>query len=58
MMWDNNSIGGGNEKHGVFSHSDGSYINGQEQMVKTMIKAATSDDKSYTLESIYNNAPK
>lgn len=57
MMWDNNSIGGGNEKHGVFSHSDGSYINGQEQMVKTMIKAATSDDKSYTLESIYNNAP-
>ena len=31
--------------------------NGQEQMVKTMIKAATSDDKSYTLESIYNNAP-
>ena len=28
------------------------------EMVKTMIRAATSDDTSYTLETIYNNAPK
>lgn len=58
IIWDNNSIGGGDEHHGYFDHSDGSYINGLESLVQTMIKAATSDDASYTLETIYNNAPK
>ena len=57
IIWDNNSLGGGNEHHGYFSHNDGTYINGSEPLVQTMIRAATSDDESYTLESIYNNAP-
>lgn len=57
-IWDNNSVGGGNEHHGYFNHNDGSYLNDLEPLVKTMIKAATSDDENYTLESIYNNAPK
>lgn len=58
FVWDNNSTGGGNEHHGYFNHNEGSYLNGLESLVKTMIKAATSDDASYTLETIYNNAPK
>ena len=58
FIWDNNSDGGGNEHHGYFNHNDGSYINNSESLVKTMINAATSDDTSYTLEGIYNNAPK
>lgn len=58
FIWDNNSTGGGNEHHGYFNHDDGSYLNNLESLVQTMIKAATSDDASYTLESIYNNAPK
>ena len=57
-VWDNNSTGGGNEHHGYFNHNDGTYLNGLESLVKTMIKAATSDDADYTLENIYNNAPK
>ena len=57
-IWDNNSTGGGNEHHGYFNHNNGSYLNSLESLVKTMIKAATSDDASYTLESIYNKAPK
>ena len=57
-IWDNNQTGGGNEHHGYFNHNDGSYLNGMESLVKTMIKAATVDDASYTLETIYNNAPK
>ena len=57
-IWDNNSTGGGNEHHGYFNHSDGSYLNGMESLVQTMIKAATNDDASYTLESVYNKAPK
>ena len=56
-IWDNNSTGGGNEHHGYFDHRDGTYLNGLESLVQTMIKAATSDDTTYTLESIYNRAP-
>ena len=59
-LWDNTdgTTGGGNEHHYYISHNDGSFYTGMESLVKTMAKAATSDDKSYTLESIYNNAPK
>lgn len=57
-IWDNNSTGSGNEHHGYFNHNDGTYLNGLESLVQTMIKAATSNDATYTLESIYNNAPK
>lgn len=57
-IWDNNVTGGGNEHHGYFDHSDGTYLNNAESLVKTMIQAATSDDESYTLESIYAKAPK
>lgn len=58
VIWDNNAIGGGNEHHGYINHSNGNYLNDSESLVKTMIKATTSDDASYTLESIYNSAPK
>ena len=58
FVWDNNSTGGGNEHYGYFNHNDGSYLNGLESLVQTMIKAATSDDTSYTLESVYATAPK
>ncbi|MBO4721056.1 MAG: glycoside hydrolase family 5 protein [Prevotella sp.] len=57
-VWDNNSVGGGNEHHGYFNHNDGTYLNGLESLVQTMIKAATIDDADYTLESVYNKAPK
>ena len=58
LIWDNNSQGAGNEHHGYFNHNDGSYINDSQPIVLTMIKAATSDDANYTLETVYNNAPK
>lgn len=58
FIWDNNATGGGNEHHGYFNHNDGSYLNNMGTQVQTMVKAATSTDASYTLESIYNNAPK
>jgi len=55
--WDAESIGGGNEHHYYFNHNDGTFYEGMESLVKAMVKAATSDDASYTLESIYNSAP-
>ena len=58
VIWDNNANdGGGNEKHGYFSHNDGSYINNSESLVKTMINATTSTDASYTLDAVYAKAP-
>jgi endoglucanase len=57
VVWDNNVEGGGDEHHGYINHNDGTYLKGQESLVKTMIKAATSDDADYTLESVYNKAP-
>ncbi|MBQ7181531.1 MAG: glycoside hydrolase family 5 protein [Bacteroidaceae bacterium] len=51
-LWDNNNPGGGSEHHAYFSHSDGSWLDESESLVKTMIKALTSRDESYTLESI------
>ncbi len=57
VVWDNNVEGGGDEHHGYINHNDGTYMKGQESLVKTMIKAATSDDADYTLESVYNKAP-
>jgi endoglucanase len=56
--WDAKTKGGGDEHHYYFNHNDGTYYSGAESIVKTMIKAATSNDANYTLKSIYNNAPK
>ena len=51
-LWDNHNPGEGSEHHAFFSHKDGSWLDGSESLVKTMIKALTSTDESYTLESI------
>lgn len=58
FLWDNNVTKAGAESHGYFSHSDGSFIGGNEEIVRTMINAATSDDPAYTLDDVYNKAPK
>ena len=58
IIWDNNVSGSGNEHHAYFNHSNGAYLNKAESLVQTMIRATTSDDAAYTLESVYNRAPK
>ncbi len=57
-IWDNNAQGGGDEHHGYINHTDGSFLNNMSSIVAKMINAATSDDADYTLESIYDRAPK
>ena len=54
-LWDNFNPGGGSEHHAYFSHNDGSWMDNSESLVKSMIKAITSNDESYTLESIVMN---
>lgn len=56
-IWDNNIVGGGNEHHGYFNHNNGEYLNGLQSLVQTMIQAATSDDATYTLQTVYSKAP-
>lgn len=57
-LWDNNVAKGGPESHGYFNHLDGSWAHSSaETLVPIMVKAATSTDASYTLESIYSKAP-
>lgn len=60
MLWDNNNnnqgTGGGGECFWYVNHLDGT-VNTPD-LLRTMVNAATSDFTSYTIESIYNNAPK
>ena len=51
-LWDNHNPGQGPEHHAFFSHNNGAWMDGQEPIVKKMIKALTSTDANYTLESI------
>lgn len=51
-IWDNHNPGQGSEHHAYFSHNDGTWMDNQESIVEMMIKAITSTDPNYTLESI------
>lgn len=57
FYWDNNLSSAGSECSGIINHSTGAFYNDGETVATTMITAVTSEDETYTLESIYNNAP-
>ena len=58
-LWDNGGSGTGAEKHGYLDHGTGAFLDDKaEQLVGLIVKAATSKDAAYTLESVYNSAPK
>ena len=54
MLWDNNSNNPDGEMFYYFDHNDGTCH--FPSLVETMVKAATSSDANYTLQSIYDNA--
>lgn len=55
MLWDNNAKDG-SEPFYFIDHTDGTIH--KKELMEMMVKAATSDDAEYTLESVYNKAPK
>lgn len=57
IIWDNGSKGRGEECFGFLNHADGSYINDSKELIDAMRKASYTEDTSYTLETIYNQAP-
>lgn len=58
FLWDNGNEGSGREKHGYIHHGTGNYVGSSKEPVDVMVKAMTSDDPAYTLQSVYDNAPK
>ena len=58
IVWDNGAKGTGNESFGFISHSTGDYINDSKPVIDVINKVFKTETQSYTLESVYNNAPK
>ncbi|MBR0500554.1 MAG: cellulase family glycosylhydrolase [Bacteroidales bacterium] len=57
-VWDNGAVGVGPEHHGYINHGTGEFVDEKARtLVGIMVKAVTTKDPDYTLESIYNAAP-
>ena len=57
ILWDNGAEGYGKEHHPYIHHGTGDYIGSSKEIVDVIVKAMTNTSSSYTLESLYNNAP-
>ena len=57
-VWDNGGTGIGPEKHGYIDHGTGKVVDDKAaELIGLMVKAVTTTDPAYTLESVYNSAP-
>lgn len=59
LIWDNNTktTDSDGESFGYIDHANGAWLNDSETLVPTMIKACTSTDSSYSLQTIWSKAP-
>lgn len=57
FYWDNGSTGAGRECSGLINHATGAYINNAEEVIEAMLRGLLTTDASYTLDTVYNNAP-
>ena len=58
IVWDNGARSTGNESFGYIDHADGSFINVSGPVIDIMYKAFNTTDPSYTIKSVYDNAPR
>ena len=58
FVWDNGTIGTGQEQHGYIHHGTGAYIGNSKEIVDVMNKAWTTAGSGYTLDTVYASAPK
>ena len=58
FLWDNGADGYGQERHGYIDHGTGAYTANGQEPVEAMVKAWSTTDASYTLQSVYDSAPK
>ena len=58
FIWDNGVKGTGSETHAYIDHGTGAFADDTaKELIGIMVKAVTTTDPSYTLESVYNSAP-
>ena len=58
FLWDNNGQGAGKEKHGYIHHGNGNYVGNSKEVIDVMKKAWFTESEGYTLQTVYNSAPK
>ena len=57
-LWDNGAKGTGSEKHAYIDHGTGQFVDEEAKtLVGLMVKAVTTKDPAYTLQSVYDAAP-
>ena len=58
FVWDNGGTGEGQEQHGYIHHGTGAYLGNGGEVVATMRRAWQNEDAAYTLQSVFDSAPK
>ncbi len=58
FVWDNGAGGEGQEHHGYIDRTTGKCTEAGDAVIKTMVKAWFTDSKDYTLQSVYDAAPR
>lgn len=59
IIWDNGAKGAGNECHAFIDHGTGMYCSPEaESAIKALLEGYNNNSSDFTLESIYNGAPK
>jgi aryl-phospho-beta-D-glucosidase BglC (GH1 family) len=58
FVWDNGNQGYGKETHCYIHHGTGEYMVNGKEPVAAMVKAWNTTDATYTLQTVYDSAPK
>ena len=58
FLWDNGVSGDGKEKHGYINHGTGGYVGNSKVIIDIISNAWNNDASGYTLDAVYNSAPK
>lgn len=57
FFWDNGATTTGKESFGIINHNTGDFINNGKDVIEILTKSYHSQDRDYTLETVYKNAP-
>lgn len=58
IIWDNGAQSAGRECSGLFNRTTGNFYGDGGDVISVMVKALTTDSPDYTLDTVYNSAPK
>ena len=58
FYWDNGYPGSGAERSGLFNRATGGLLGDAQEVIDAMKRAVFTEDASYTLQSVYDNAPR